>query len=1152
MPVCDIEDTNKNRFQRISRPISEIKDHYEVVVIGSGYGGGISASRLSRGGKKVCLLERGKEILPGDYPSKLVDATEQLQFDSNKMKWGNRTGLYNLHIGEDQAVMVGCGLGGTSLINANVALEATPDVFQNDNWPEKFRNESSERLQKGYDRAREMLKPNVYPDSYPPLAKYDAHQKSARYMHQEHNFKKTPINVTFKTPDSGVNHVGVPQVACNNCGDCCSGCNVGAKNTTLMNYLPDAFNHGADIFCEVHVEYIEKTPEGKWLVHYTLAHTGSEKFDAPTITVSADIVVVSAGTMGSNEIMLRSREKGLSMSSMLGRHFSGNGDILGFGYNCEDKINGIGYGDHDPKGLEPCGPCITSVIDMRVPGGDNMVLEEGNMPGPIGKIMAPTMALANKVWGKNTVGGLNDITQKWIRQNLSKPPFQGAMNHTQTYLVMSHDDARGVLSMHNNRMQINYPDVGKQANFQTGNDNMQKATEALKGNYVKNPMWSKMFGKDVISVHPLGGCCMASNATNGVVDHKGRVYSETSGESVHDGLYISDGSIIPTSLAVNPLLTISAVTERNMELLAEDYGFTIDYTLPSAVRRPHDVPKLGVEFTETMKGKLAVPTSNKNTIEEFEEAERRGTNSIQFTLTIRGEDLDRMLNSPAHRASMIGTVQCSVLDPAPLTVVGGDFQLFVEVPSPPNTKHMVYSMTMYSKSGKPYYFHGYKVVKDIPNPLRIWHDTSTLYVNIYAGTTADSEVIYKGVMHIEMFDFMKQMTTMKVLNAKNNVERLNALARFGVHFAGVLWESYGGVLVKPQLYDPNAPPRVKRPLAVCKPEFHYFSTDDQVTLRLTRYQGGTKGPVMLVHGLGVSSKIFSTDLIDVNMLEYLYKNDFDVWLLDFRVSILLPASDKQSNGDQVAQYDYPAAVKKIKHVTGADSIQAVVHCWGSTTFFMSMLAGLQGIRSIVCSQISTEVVTTYVTLLKSMLRLPKLFETVGIDSMTTYVDTTEGIVGRVIDKGLSVYSLVEAQGQCNSSVCHRVTFNYASLYKHDQLNQRLHENLHELFAEANITAFQHLAMVVRKGHLVNCDGKEVYMQNMANLDLPILFISGAENECFLPEATKRTYENLCTAYGPDNYSRKVIEGYGHIDCIFGRNAHVDVFPHILEHLNKTA
>ncbi len=111
-----------------------------------------------------------------------------------------------------------------------------------------------------------------------------------------------------------------------------------------------------------------------------------------------------------------------------------------------------------------------------------------------------------------------------------------------------------------------------------------------------------------------------------------------------------------------------------------------------------------------------------------------------------------------------------------------------------------------------------------------------------------------------------------------------------------------------------------------------------------------------------------------------------------------------------------------------------------------------------------------------------------------------------------------------------------SLYRHDTLNETLHDNLHELFGESNIQTFEHLALICRKGHLVDFKGHDVYMPHFDRLDLPICFISGA----------------LVQMHGPQLYSRHVVPGYGHIDCMFGKDAVVDVYPLILAHLEKTA
>lgn len=1138
----------------ITIPVGDIADRYDAVIIGSGYGGGIAASRLSRAGRRVLILERGREILVGDYPDTIIEATENAQFHTPDCHIGSRLGLYDIHVNKQQNVVVGCGLGGTSLINANVSLEAKPEVFEDPAWPQAFLDDKDVLLKEGLAHARQMLKPNPLPDSI-SLPKTRANEKSAGSMGQE--FYRPPINVNFDTLPEGKNHVGVEQPPCNMCGDCVSGCNVGAKNTTLMNYLPDAWNHGADIVCQTDVRHIEKTDDG-WLVHFQYVDVGREKFDAPTLFVKADIVVVSAGTMGSNEIMLRSRKLGLATSDRLGKDFSGNGDILGFGYNCDQSINGIGFGTHKKGEIPDVGPCITSIIDMRHGDDwrDRMVIEEGSIPGALAVTLPAAFSAAAGTIGQDTDSGIIDAVREKARiaDSFLRGPYNGAVNHTQTYLIMSHDNAKGQAELNDgDRMVIDWPGVGTQSNFIKGNENLLQATKALGGEYVENPVWTPLFNESLITVHPLGGCNMAEDAGTGVVNHKGQVFTGQ-GDEVHKGLYITDGSVIPTSLAVNPLLTISAVSERCLRLMADDYGWTIDYRLPSKPTRPHPEKKPGIRFTETMQGFYSSPAQPGEDLQTYRDAAAQGKNdssAIDFTLTIASHDLEKLLTDPDHPAKIAGTVNCSVLSAEPFTVSDGVFNLFKRMPSPPDTRHMIYSMQLHSEDGRSYFFKGYKVVKDDPDVLDIWPDTSTLYVSIFAGDSESAPLLGKAVMHIEPTDFARQMTTMAVTNATSEKQKLEALARFGKYFAGVLWESYGGIFYNPDRTP--KPPRKQRPLRVDAPEVYPFKTEDGVDLRLTRYRGGDKGPVMLVHGLGVASTIFSTDLIDTNLLEYLYAKGYDVWLLDYRVSILLPAAEQSSNGDQVAQYDYPAAIKEIQRVTGSPDVQAVVHCYGGTTFFMSMLAGLQGVRSIVCSQIASDIVVPTATQIKTGLHVPGFLDRLGVDSLTARVPDGGGSVfTHLYDKALSVYALAEAQGNCTSEPCHRITFMYASLYRHDTLNDRLHANLDELFAESNMETFKHLAEMCRQGRLVSAAGDDIYMPHMARLNLPILFISGEDNECYLPQSTKITYDRLCQQFGTDQYARQVIPGYGHIDCIFGARASQDVFPYIVQHLDKTA
>ena len=1136
-------------MERLSSPIEEMKDHYAVVVVGSGYGGGIAASRLARAGQSVCLLERGREIRPGEYPVNEVEAAEEMQLNTPDGHVGWRLGMFELHVNENQDVVVGCGLGGTSLINANVALRAVPPVWQDARWPAEIRTDLDTRLEDGYRRAEAMLQPNPYPDAYPPLAKLEALQTSAEALGDGGRFYRPPINVTF---EDRVNAAGVAQKACINCGDCVSGCNHWAKNTTLMNYVPDAHRHGAEIYTQCSVRWLERRDDGRWIVHFQALGVGRGEFDAPELFVAADVVVVSAGTLGSTEILLRSKEKGLPVSDQLGQHFSGNGDVLAFAYDCDPAIHTIGFGHRERGEVPDVGPCITGIIDKRdtVPAKDGYVVEEGSIPGAIGALMPPAMAAAADYVGVRTDHRVvHELEQdarnveSWVRG-----PYHGAVDHTQTYLVMSHDDDMGELVLRDDRVRVRWPEVGREEIFQKVNDYLEATTVPLKGTFVRDPIWTEPFNQSLISVHPLGGCRMAEDASSGTVNHKGQVFSGASGDAVYEGLYVSDGAVIPLSLGVNPLLTISAVAERNMLLLAEDRGWTIDYApVQAAEEAAAGPPAVGVRFTETMKG--YVSTVATGDYQAGYDQGKSASSAMEFTLTIETDHVDALIDEPEHAARMYGTVACRALSAEPLSVHDGRFNLFVDNPSGVDEKNMVYRMKLASEEGATYYFHGFKKVTDA-SILAAWPQTTTLYVTVYEGDDERGTVFAKGILHIKPADFARQMTTMRATGGEGEADRLEGLVRFGEFFAGVLWHAYGGVFVGETYFDPAAPPRKKRPLRVGAPELHPFRTSDGVDLLLTRYRGGDKGPVLLVHGAGVSSGIFSTDLIETNLLEYLHAHGYDVWLFDFRVSIALAAAESQSNGDQVAAIDHPEAVATVREATGAETIQAVVHCYGSNTFFMAMLAGLEGVRSIVCSQVATDLVGPTLTKIKTGLHLPGLLDKLGVESLTAYVDSTAGWKSKLYDDVLRFVPVPKGE-KCHDPVCHRITFMYSLLYEHEQLTDRFHSNLHELFGVGNISTFEHLAAMVREQVVVSHHGEDVYMPHLDRLKLPIRFIHGEENRCYLPESTLRTYERLCEANGESLYDRFVVPRYGHIDCMFGKNAAIDVYPLILQHLEAT-
>ena len=147
----------------LARSLDHARARYDVIVVGSGYGGGVSAMRLARAGKRVAVIERGREVVTGSFPSRFPDMRHEMRVTGARMAMGSETGLYDVRIGEDMHVLVGRGLGGGSLVNAGVALRPDARVFADPVWPGQIRQDGL--LDAGYARARRWLRPSRDPQA---------------------------------------------------------------------------------------------------------------------------------------------------------------------------------------------------------------------------------------------------------------------------------------------------------------------------------------------------------------------------------------------------------------------------------------------------------------------------------------------------------------------------------------------------------------------------------------------------------------------------------------------------------------------------------------------------------------------------------------------------------------------------------------------------------------------------------------------------------------------------------------------------------------------------------------------------------------------------------------------------------------------------
>jgi cholesterol oxidase len=314
----------------LSTPWERRKSSYDIVIIGSGYGGAIAAARLAGANlnpkRSICILERGKEWKPGDYPEDLGGVLAATRGDPNPL------GLYELLNYTDISVIKGSGLGGTSLVNANVAIVPDPDVFAEFNWPSAIHYDD---LQPYYQRARQVLASTPHPRAM-QLAKIKALSRRAAELGIE--VEALHINVNFTI--DGANPYGVQQKPCIDCGNCVTGCNVGAKNTLYMNYLPMAVAAGVTVHVQTKVEWLEKLAAGGWRIH--LKHVNDD-LSGKESTLDAGEIILSAGALNSTEILLRSEMHGLSVAPALGTKFSGNGDFFGLAYNGDYETDVLGY-----------------------------------------------------------------------------------------------------------------------------------------------------------------------------------------------------------------------------------------------------------------------------------------------------------------------------------------------------------------------------------------------------------------------------------------------------------------------------------------------------------------------------------------------------------------------------------------------------------------------------------------------------------------------------------------------------------------------------------------------------------------------------------------------------------------------------------------
>ncbi|HMQ49023.1 MAG TPA: GMC family oxidoreductase [Saprospiraceae bacterium] len=517
---------------------------YDYIVIGSGFGGSVSAMRLSEKGYRVLVVEKGKRWKDSDFPKTNWNLPKFLWFPL--FNW---LGFQKMDFFKEVLILSGTGVGGGSLVYANTHMFPPDAFFQNPVWA-KFRD-WKQALKPYYERAKFMLGTTPYRK----MAYEDEVLKSiATEMGREHTFGPVDgVGVYLGDPKQAVdpyfNGLGPLRQGCVECAGCMVGCRYNAKNTLEKNYLWFAEKNGAEILPET-LAYRIEYKEGLYHIHTQRSGT---RWNARRKVIQAKGLVVSAGVLGTLKLLLKQKYEAdtlTRLSDTLGNNLRTNSEMLCGITNADQKLNN--------------GIAISQVFNPD----EHTHIELCKYPNRSG-----LMALLGAIATDNAPPPMRTLKLLWnmIRQpwRVMKLYFQRDFARNSIFLLVmqSYDNAmrmvwkKGWFGRH---MSIqNQDDSRVPAFIGIGQDIMHRFARKVKGTPM-NATTEILFNMSS-TAHILGGCPMGETPATGVVNDRFEVHG-------YPNFYILDGSIIPCNLGVNPSLTITALSEYAMDQIPEKAG----------------------------------------------------------------------------------------------------------------------------------------------------------------------------------------------------------------------------------------------------------------------------------------------------------------------------------------------------------------------------------------------------------------------------------------------------------------------------------------------------------------------------------------------------------------------------------------------------
>ncbi|MBW2547329.1 MAG: GMC family oxidoreductase [Deltaproteobacteria bacterium] len=518
--------------------------HYDWVIVGSGFGGSVSAHRLTQKGYKVLVIEKGRRFADEDFP--------KTNWDLKRWMWNPAIGLkgiFQMSFMKHMTVLHGVGVGGGSLVYANTLPTPKSAFFQSGSWSTLADWETE--LAPHYATAKRML--GATPN---PVVTQGDHvlKEIAKDLGREEHFHPTEVAVYFgdankKVPDPYFGGEGPDRVGCTLCGACMTGCRVGAKNTLVKNYLYLAEKNGAEVRPETEVTGVRPLDGGGYSIETlpTFEKAGAKVF-------TADRVILAGGVMGTMPLLLQMKEQASGLPRLSDRV----GDFVRS--NSESLIAVVS----PKKGINfSKGVAITSILHtdehshmepVRYGAGSGFfrTMLAPHSPGP---------TVLARIWGGIVAFMRQPV--RWLRALF----VSDMAKHSQVLLYMR--TLEGTLRMRLGRewrtgyrrglvTQVDDPSQAPSAFMEEATDLAERFADKTEG--VTTTLMTETLLGVPSTAHILGGACMGDSAETGVINADHEVFN-------YPDLYVIDGSAISANPGVNPSLTITTLAERAMTLI---------------------------------------------------------------------------------------------------------------------------------------------------------------------------------------------------------------------------------------------------------------------------------------------------------------------------------------------------------------------------------------------------------------------------------------------------------------------------------------------------------------------------------------------------------------------------------------------------------